>query len=150
MKNLFEPSAVNEVKTRLGKLRPDSPRQWGKMAPAQAVAHLAVTMEWAVGDKTEPRMLLGRIFGPLVKPKLLGNEEPMRRNAPTSKSLVVSDGRDLGQERARLSALIDRFAAGGPDGCTKEPHTFFGRLTAEEWAKLMYKHADHHLRQFGV
>jgi len=56
----------------------------------------------------------------------------------------------LGTERERLSGLIDKFAAGGAAGCTKNPHSFFGRLTPEEWAILMYKHLDHHLRQFGV
>jgi hypothetical protein len=25
-----------------------------------------------------------------------------------------------------------------------------GKMTPEEWAILMYKHLDHHLRQFGV
>jgi len=49
-----------------------------------------------------------------------------------------------------LCALIDRFAVGGPQCCTKHPHTFFGQMTPEEWATLMYKHLDHHLRQFGV
>jgi LPS sulfotransferase NodH len=49
-----------------------------------------------------------------------------------------------------LRGLIDRFAAAGPQGCTKNPHSFFGRLTPQEWATLMYKHLDHHLRQFGV
>ena len=32
----------------------------------------------------------------------------------------------------------------------ENPHSFFGRLTPEEWAVLMYKHVDHHLRQFGA
>jgi hypothetical protein len=49
-----------------------------------------------------------------------------------------------------LRGLIDRFVASGPAGCTNHPHSFFGRLTPEEWAILMYKHLDHHLRQFGV
>jgi hypothetical protein len=31
-----------------------------------------------------------------------------------------------------------------------QAHSFFGRLTPEEWATLMYKHLDHHLRQFGA
>jgi hypothetical protein len=26
----------------------------------------------------------------------------------------------------------------------------FGPLTGREWGALAYKHADHHLRQFGV
>ena len=33
-----------------------------------------------------------------------------------------------------LRGLIDRFAAAGPVGCTTHPHSFFGRLTPEEWA----------------
>jgi hypothetical protein len=66
------------------------------------------------------------------------------------KALRVNDERDLERERERLCGLIDRFAAAGPEGCTAHPHPFFGPLTAEEWATLMYKHLDHHLRQFGA
>ena len=150
MKNLFEPTRAEEVKARLAQLRPDSARQWGKMSPAQALAHCSTAMEWAVGDRLAPRMFLGRILGGMIKPKVVGNDEPMRRNSPTVPTLVVADERDLAKERERLRGLIDRFAAGGPAGCTKHPHSFFGRLTPEEWAILMYKHLDHHLRQFGV
>jgi hypothetical protein len=150
MKNLFEAARVEEVKRRIEKLRPDSERQWGTMSPAQVVAHCSVGLEWAVGDKIPERMLLGRIIGGMVKSKVLGNDEPMRRNSPTAKDLVVKDERDLGTERARLCGLIDRFASAGPKGCTTHPHSFFGKLTPEEWATLMYKHVDHHLRQFGV
>jgi len=46
--------------------------------------------------------------------------------------------------------LVDRFASAGKAGCTTHPHTFFGRMTADEWGILMYKHIDHHLQQFGV
>ena len=66
------------------------------------------------------------------------------------KELIVGDQRDLDTERARLCRLIDRFAQAGPDGCTTQPHSFFGAMTPDEWALLMYKHIDHHLRQFGA
>jgi len=150
MKNLYQPAAAEEVKQRLGQLKPDSQRQWGKMSVAQAVAHCSGPMEWAVGDVNPPRMFAGRILGPLVKSRVLRDEAQMGKNAPTAKSIVVADQRDLDAERKRLCALIDRFAAAGPKGCTTHPHTFFGALTPEEWATLMYKHLDHHLRQFGV
>jgi hypothetical protein len=150
MKNLFEPARVEEVKGRVARLRPDSQRLWGKMNAAQTVAHCSASLEWAVGDRIPPRLFLGRIIGRIIKPLALGNDQPFRRNSPTTKDLVVQDERDLGAERERLCALIDRFAAAGPKGCTKNPHSFFGRLTPEEWATLMYKHLDHHLRQFGV
>jgi hypothetical protein len=150
MKNLYEPAAVQQLKDRIARLRPDSQRQWGKMNVAQAVAHCSGPMEWAVGDSFPSRMFVGRILGPLVKSKVLKDETPMGRNAPTAKSLVINDERDLEAERKRLCSLIDRFAAAGPKGCTTHPHTFFGPMTPDEWATLMYKHLDHHLRQFGV
>jgi hypothetical protein len=150
MKNLFDPARVEEVKARLAQLTPDSERQWGTMNAPQAVAHCSGGLELALGDKTPPRVFVGRLLGWIVKPLALGNDDPMRRNSPTAKDLVVQDERDLGRERERLLGLIDRFVAAGPAGCTTHPHSFFGRLTPDQWAILMYKHLDHHLRQFGV
>jgi hypothetical protein len=150
MKNLYEATTAKEIRERIARLGPNSQRQWGKMNAAQAMAHCATGMEWAVGDKTESRMFLGRIFGPMAKAAVLKDEKPLGKNVPTAKSLVVKDERDLGKECARLSALVERFVAAGPQGCTKSAHTFFGELTPEEWARLMYKHLDHHLRQFGA
>jgi hypothetical protein len=150
VKNLFETATVDEVKERMVHLTPDSERLWGKMTAPQAVAHCSAGLELAMGDRRPPQLWLGRIVGLIVKPMVLGNDEPMRQNSPTVPSLVVADERDLGAERDRLRALINRFAAAGPGGCTTHPHSFFGRLTPQEWAILMYKHLDHHLRQFRV
>jgi hypothetical protein len=150
MRNLFDPAAVGEVQERVARLRPDSERLWGSMNPAQAAAHCSLGLELALGDRVSQRLILGRIMGWIVKPLVFRNDEPMRRNSPTMKDLVVQDDRDLGKEQERLRGLIDRFAASGLQECTTHPHSFFGRLTPEEWATLMYKHLDHHLRQFGV
>ena len=151
MKNLFDPAVASQIKTRLGKLGPHSDRRWGKMTAPQMLAHCSVSMQWAVGEVVpETGAFPVRLIGRLVKPMVFRNEAPLRKNSPTAKSLIVADERDLGKERDRLSGLIDRFAAGGAAGCTTNPHSFFGKLTPEEWAMLMYKHLDHHLRQFGV
>ncbi len=147
---MYQPSDVEEIRDRLARLQPDSPRQWGTMSAPQAVAHCATAMEWIVGDRTPPRMGLASIFGRIIKSKVIGGDTPFRRNSPTSKDLVITDERDFNAERNRLTVLIDRFAAAGPAGCTKHPHTFFGPMTPDEWAILTYKHLDHHLRQFGV
>ena len=150
MKDLFDAEAAMQINERIRRVEAGSKRQWGKMNAAQTLAHCATTMEWAVGDSFAPRMFVGRILGSLVKFKVLKDDSAMKRNAPTAKSLVVADERDLRKERERLCALIDRFSQGGPQYCTRHAHPFFGPLTPEEWARLMYKHLDHHLRQFGV
>jgi hypothetical protein len=150
MKNLYEPAQVQEVKGRIALLKPDSQRLWGTMSASQAVAHCSAGMEMALGDKNPPRAFAGRLLGWIVKPLALKDDALMRRNTPTMPELVVRGERNLGAERERLVALIDRFAAAGPAGCTTHPHSFFGPLTPNEWAILTYKHLDHHLRQFGV
>ena len=149
-RNLFQAQRVDEIKRRLNELRPDSAGQWGKMSPAQMLAHCSAGLEMAAGEIRPARALIGRVIGPAVKRAALRDEEPMRRNSPTAKELVVTDDVDFETERKRLSGLIDRFALAGPSGCTDCPHAFFGSLTPEEWAILMYKHLDHHLRQFGA
>jgi hypothetical protein len=150
MESMFEVARVDELEARLARLRPDSERQWGKMTVAQAVAHCSLGFEMAMGEIRPPRALAGRLLGRVIKPIALRDGEPMRRNSPTSKELMVGDDRELDAERERLRGLIDRLAVAGPAGCTAHPHAFFGPLTPDEWGVLMYKHVDHHLRQFGV
>jgi hypothetical protein len=104
MKNLFDAATVEDVNARLVDLRPEGERRWGSMNAAQAVAHCAAGVELALADRKPPRLWLGRIMGVMVKPMALGNDEPLRRNTPTMKELVVQDERDLGTERQRLCA----------------------------------------------
>ncbi len=150
MRNLFDAAEAREIKERVARLKPDSARQWGTMNAAQAVAHCATSMEWAVGDRVPPRMFFASLLGRLIKPMVMRDDKPMRRNSPTAPDLIVPDQRDFEAERARLIGLIDRFTAAGPAGCSTKPHSFFGPMTPDEWAILTYKHLDHHLRQFGV
>ena len=149
-KNLFEAARVEEVKERIAQLRPESERQWGKMNPAQMLAHCSATIDMAMGKTSPPRILIGRLLGRLAKKSLIVNGTPMRRNSMTEKSCLVTDERDFLVESRRLRESIDRFATGGHGVCTKHPHFFFGPLTPVEWAVLMYQHLDHHLRQFRV
>jgi hypothetical protein len=150
VKTLFDPEAASGFKARMQQLTPDRKPLWGRMNVAQAVAHCAAAFEVALGDRNPPRVFIGRLIGPLIRRVALGNDEPMRRNTPTVPGLAVADQRELDVERRRLSQMIDRFVAAGPQGCTTHPHSFFGPLTPEQWSILMYKHLDHHLRQFGA
>jgi uncharacterized small protein (DUF1192 family) len=150
MKDLFAAATVAEAKERMALLQPESERLWGKMTPAQMLAHCAATMEMAVGRTLPPRRFVGRLFGPIAKKAIITDGKPFRRNSPSDKSLIIHDERDFEVERQRLCALLDQFQAGGPEGCTRHPHSFFGRLIPMEWATFMYIHLDHHLQQFGV
>jgi hypothetical protein len=146
---LFEPETVDEVVSRIDRLQPASQRQWGKMDVAQMMAHCSITMDIASGRLNLPRIFLGRLIAPFFK-SIYTNDKSFKKNGPTGKELVVSGQRDFVQEREQLKSKIRRFAEGGEAGCTRHPHPFFGSLTPQEWSRGMYKHLDHHLRQFGV
>ena len=106
MKSLFDATVANQVKTRLGKLTPQSERHWGKMTAAQMLAHCSVSMKWAVGEVVpEKGPLPARLMGRLVKPMVFRNEDPLRKNSPTAKRLIVADERDLGKETGAVIGI---------------------------------------------
>ena len=148
-KNLFEQETVDDVISRIDKLQPTSQRQWGKMDVAQMMAHCSITMDIASGSLNLPRLFIGRLIGPFAR-SIYINEKPFSKNGPTGKELVVAAPRDFTREREQLKLKIRQFSEGGEVRCTRHPHPFFGPLTPRAWSRGMYKHLDHHLRQFGV
>ena len=149
MDTLFDADECERIVCRIESLSPAATRQWGRMDAAQALAHCAAALEGATGDRPLRQKFIGKVLGPLFRRKLLG-PEPFARNAPTDAALVVSDARDLARERARLLAAIRKFVAGGREAAARYPHAFLGRLSGDEWGRIMRKHLDHHLRQFGA
>jgi len=148
VKGLFQREAVDEIIARLDSLQPASVRQWGKMDAAQMMAHCSAALDMASGRMNLPRILVGRLLGSFVKP-IYTNDKPFSKNNPTDKKLVVSDQRDFAREREQLKLKLQQFHEGGEAQCTRHPHPFFGAFTPQEWARGMYKHLDHHLRQFA-
>lgn len=147
--DLFDTATRQQLLDRLAGLQPDSPRQWGKMDAAQMLGHCTAALQVGTGDTPREHSLLGRLLGWTVKKKLLG-DAPFSRNSPTDPTFVITDARDFAVEKVRLQAIIERFAAQGSAAVAGRTHSFFGRLTGEEWGRLMAKHLDHHLRQFGA
>jgi hypothetical protein len=148
MQSLFEPPAKSQILRRLSDLSPSAERQWGKMSASQMLAHCAAALEVGTGDRPRPQALIGKIFGPFVRKGLLG-DKPFSKGSPTDPTFVVTDERNFVGERQRLIALVEKFSARGRDEAGRQTHSFFGRMTGDEWGRLMYKHLDHHLRQFG-
>jgi hypothetical protein len=149
MKSLFEKSAVDEILARLEKITPQSQRQWGKMNVDQMLAHCGNGLEMAMGIINPRRLLIGRLIGGLLKSVYTG-EKPFSRDSPTSEEIKVNTSKDFATEKNRLTKLVKQFSDGGESICTKHPHPFFGKLTPSEWGIGMYKHIDHHFKQFGV
>ena len=149
MKNLFDSEASNEILDRLELLKPDSQAHWGKMNVSQMMAHCIVPIKVSLGEAKPKRTLMGILFGKMGK-KMVLKDEPFKQGLPTDPSFVIRNQPDFGQKKDELRSCIKNFLTTDKDAMAARPHPFFGRMTAEEWGKLGYKHLDHHFRQFGA
>lgn len=146
---MLNPEQVQEIKGRLSQLTGESQRTWGKMGVSQMLEHSSRAVQLALNELPARRMFIGYAIGGFIKRVALKDDEPMRENSPTVPGMTVTGEYDFEQERKKLDALIDRFYATA-EHLPAHVHPFFGIMDSQEWAILMYKHLDHHLRQFGA
>ncbi len=150
-KNLADPEQRAALVARLQRLAPDSPRQWGRMTPHQAICHLSDSFR---------SMMSPTAISSIATPFSRTGIKWIALNAPMTWPPGVKTRPEVDQEiggtrpvefasdRRQLEALIEQFAARSGDDF--QPHPMFGRLTTGEWQRWGWLHTDHHLRQFGV
>ena len=149
MNSIYDDCYADEIIGRIKQLRPDSQRKWGKMNVAQMLAHCSSFQDIAMGNASSSRSWLGILIGKFVKP-MFYNDKPLPQNMSTIPTIMIVDKKDFEKEKEILIQKLIMFQKNGSEKCTKKPHPFFGKLSAEEWGKGLYKHLDHHLKQFGV
>ncbi|MBO9728660.1 MAG: DUF1569 domain-containing protein [Chitinophaga sp.] len=149
LKSIFNEEIRKDVLNRINSLQPESKAQWGKMTVAQMVKHCRLCDEYYFGNVPVSRSFLGRIVGRHAIGAILKNEESvMGRNAPTGRQFKVSDTNlNFPAERENWKQVVTRYSTYSQDSFV---HWFFGKLSQQQLGELIYKHCDHHLRQFGV
>jgi len=136
----------------LRSLDSNAPRKWGKMNVQQMIEHMSDYVRIASGRTpmqiVTPAEQLERMQG------FLASEKPFRENTPNAlMSEEPSPERHATKEDAidELQSEINYFFnafANEPEKKLDNP--FFGTLGYEQQVQLLYKHATHHLRQFGM
>src|SRR5688500_1080201 len=147
MKSLFNPRVHRDLQDRVQQLRPDVKPLWGTMTAVQMVAHLADSLRMASGElDVAPRKVPFR-YSPLKE--LVLYLLPMPRGLPTAPELIGRKPGDWTAEVADLRDQLNGLVQRGAEALAPE-HPAFGPLSAKQWGVLIYRHMDHHLRQFGV
>lgn len=138
----------------LQQLDPATPPKWGKMNVQQMIEHYG-------GDgirSASGRIKIEKIISPPENlqrmQEFLMSDKPFRENIKNP--LLGEDPRPLryktvqaaiGATQQELIYFFEVFEK-DPKLITRNP--FFGDLNFEQNVQLLYKHALHHLRQFGV
>ena len=133
---------------RMRSLSTSSTRRWGSMDVTGMLKHLHLSTLMALGEMDVPSANK-RAFHMFPLKHLLLYVVPFPKGAPTAPKLKPVDAASMEEERAALLELIERLGTGPTEGAGPA-HPLFGPLTWREWGVVTYKHADHHLKQFGV
>lgn len=147
MKSIFDNSTRADLIGRINTLNENSTSKWGKMNIYQMLKHCTVYEEMMLGKTRYKRAFIGRLFGRMALKQFTQDGSPIRQNVPTLPELKVKINHgDVLAERKKWIALLEEY----PNVlCTDIEHSFFGKLTRAQVGILVYKHTDHHLRQFN-
>jgi hypothetical protein len=152
MKSFLTMADTKEILERLRQVRPDSPRQWGRMSSHQMLCHLNDSFKFTLGEKEN-----SSVSNPFTRTvvKWIALYTPMKwpqgsKTMPEMDQLIGGTPPvEFEGDRTLLLTLIERFT-GQANGNAFPPHPFFGQMNEFEWMRWGYLHCDHHLRQFGV
>ncbi len=152
MKILSDPQSRQEILARFAKVRPETPRLWGKMTASQMICHVCDAFLGIMGDlPIEP--VRGFSFWPMMKKFVLYAPMKWPHGVPTRPEIdqVAGGGTPPSHFAAdvrNLTAAIEKFSQ-QPRTFQFRPHPMFQVMSERDWMRWGYLHCDHHLRQFG-
>lgn len=153
MKSLNHPEDRAALLARLQRVRPETPRQWGRMTAAQMICHLTDSFQGVMGERDSPSppprvpRLKQRIMKFVALQMPLPWPHGLKTRPHADQELGGTRPGDFTTDVAKLVRSCERFAV---QQTTRAPHYLFGPLNHDEWGRWGYRHMDHHLRQFGV
>ena len=138
----------------LQRLDPGTPARWGRMNVQQMIEHYAGDAVRNANGRlkmdtimTPPENLQRmREFMMSDKPFKENTKNPLMGEEPAPLRYKTVQGA-IGALQQELIYFFEAFE-NNPELITRNP--FFGDLSFEQNVQLLYKHALHHLRQFGV
>lgn len=149
--DVFNPEIAQGLIARIENLKSDTQALWGKMNSAQMLAHCNVTYDYVYAPEKfkKPSGFFKWVLKNFVK-KGVVSEKPYAKNMRTGPDFLVSDQQDFQMEKEKLIKHIQKVVEEGRQNFDGRISNSFGRLNADEWNNMFYKHLDHHLSQFGL
>lgn len=148
MRSILNEADRAAISNRMRSLSASSTRRWGSMDVASMLQHLRLAALMTLGELSVPSANK-RAFQVFPFKHLILYVLPFPKGGPTAPALKPDVAASFEEERAALLELLERIGTGLRDG-VGPPHPLFGPLSWREWSVATYKHADHHLKQFGA
>ncbi|MEO5989904.1 MAG: hypothetical protein ABIU54_04615 [Candidatus Eisenbacteria bacterium] len=148
MPSMLDTTERARMLQRLAAIAPETRPRWGMMSAAQMLAHLDAQMRDVLGELTvapRPR----QIRNPLLKWFLIDVMPWPKGKLPTAPEYRVASPGEFAPLAAGLRARLEAWAALG-EARGGAVHPLFGPLSGATLGRLLWKHWNHHLEQFGA
>lgn len=147
MKTIFNENTREELINRVYLLNENSTAQWGKMNVYQMIKHCILCEEMYLGKTSYKRSFLGFFLGRIFLNQLMKDDKPKKRNSPTKQEFKISESTgNLLEDKRKWVSLIEEYENYSNQTFV---HWFYGKMTKVQVGISVYKHIDHHLRQFN-
>ncbi|MBK1896419.1 DUF1569 domain-containing protein [Chryseobacterium paridis] len=149
MKTIFENTTRQELIERINSLTENNKAEWGKMNIYQMTKHCTIWNDWVQGINKEgyKQEFMGKIFGKMALRSLVKGDKPMQKNIPAGNFAIKETEDNLEQQK---NIWMKQIAAYGNYSNPDFIHNFFGKMKRDDLGVFVYKHMDHHLRQFDA
>lgn len=147
-KTIFDSAHRDELLDRLERLRPDAKPHWGKMTAPRMICHLADSLR-VIGGEVAAEFKPSPLANPIVR-WLFAYVVPFpKEKAQTAPEMLLTQPTDWQTDLLTVREQLRVAARRGPHGKWAR-HPAFGDVSGTLYGVFIYKHFDHHLRQFGV
>jgi hypothetical protein len=145
-RSIWNTADRESILRRFGRLSPDARPNWGKLDAPRMVTHVTDAMRSSMGDLVLAPKKSPLQYWPVNV--LVMFYMPWPKGVPTAPELLDRKPVEWHTELDTLRATVERFVARDVNG-PWTPHVAFGRIDGRQWGRLMYRHLDYHLGQFG-
>jgi hypothetical protein len=152
MKGLKTEGVVAELIGRARTLSPDARPRWGSLTARQMLCHVGDVVRLVVGElpSKPPRPRPGlRPFERFPLKQLFLYVLPWPHGVRGPKAAFTTQPTALDEDVKALESLLVTFQECAPRDDWPS-HPYFGRMTTRDWSRVLYRHTDHHFRQFGI
>jgi hypothetical protein len=147
-RSIFDDTSRQRLLERLAHLRPDSQRRWGKMTPSEMLCHLEDSLRCATGE-TPTRFRPSFMSNRLLRWVIIHLVPWPKGKAQTVREMLQTRPAEFTADRNRLGSSLREVGARGASA-NWAVHPAFGDLRGDDYGVLIYRHFDHHFRQFGI
>ncbi|MCH6199636.1 DUF1569 domain-containing protein [Aquiflexum sp. LQ15W] len=148
-KTILSSQAVNELLARTEKLNPDTKANWGLMTATEMLVHCNLAHQGILkAPKSDKSATFRQLMFKFVFFNIRSEFPKLAKGPKRFQTAGNAPDASFEEEKSKFINILSKYPQ--IDYALEASHPVFGPLTHQQWGIFVWRHVDHHLRQFGV